>query len=95
MLTLPFLEDQRSIANKLAAEERKSDDVSGKPKSKEAKLSEQDPTLPVRSLAATPPLSTSRMRANPVIIDRLRSTVTSRARERRSTPKSKQRRKSY
>jgi len=40
--------DQRSIANKLAAEEKRDDSGSGKDKSKEAKLGEKDPTLPAK-----------------------------------------------
>ena len=41
-------EDQRSIANRLAAAEDQNDDSSGKKKSAETKAAEIDPTLPAR-----------------------------------------------
>jgi hypothetical protein len=48
-------EDERSIANRLANEEKKSDFDAGRtstkgPKTKEQKLGEEDPTAPVRSI---------------------------------------------
>ena len=41
-------EDQRSIANRVAAAEPQNDDTSGKDKSAETKAGEVDPTLPAR-----------------------------------------------
>jgi hypothetical protein len=43
-----FLEDQRSIANRLAAAEPQNDDSSGKNLSLEDKAAQKDPTLPAR-----------------------------------------------
>lgn len=47
MLTTPS-EDERSIANRLAAAEDQNDDTSGKTKSAETRAGEIDPTAPAR-----------------------------------------------
>ena len=53
------IEDERSIANRLANEENRAEDEAGRTstkgaKTKEQKLGEEDPTAPVRSLSFSP-----------------------------------------